>query len=440
MDRSIRALHLIQRYHPFRGGSELVFGELSARLAADGHEVTVYTTDAWDLEYFWSPRHRRLDAPNAVVAGVPVTRWPVRHVPLGRLVYPVTRRLMTHLSDLPVPGRLALLDRLGRFSPWTPALAARVRQDAAARRFDLVHACNVTFESLILAARDYARRAGAPLVVTPFVHLGEPGAGRVRKYYSMAHQMRLVREADAVIAMTPSERDFLVARGVASERVSIVGAGVDAASVQGGDGERFRARLGLGRRPIVFSVGANAYDKGTVHTVDAMRRFWESGHDAALVLAGPRLSHFDAYLTRLPSAREHLHVLGPISDDERRDLYAAGDIFVLPSRTDSFGIVYLEAWACGKPVIGARAGGVPDVIRHGVDGLLVPFGDTGALAEAIASLLDDPERARAMGAAGRDTLPARSWEAVYRRIRAIYDGLVQSSDRRATGSDDRAGA
>ena len=67
-------------------------------------------------------------------------------------------------------------------------------------RFDLVHACNVTFESLILAARDYARRAGVPFVVTPFVHLGEPDDRRVRKYYGMAHQIQLVRRR------TPSSR------------------------------------------------------------------------------------------------------------------------------------------------------------------------------------------------------------------------------------------
>jgi glycosyltransferase involved in cell wall biosynthesis len=417
----MRILHVVQRYFPFRGGSELVFGELSERLARQGHQVTVYTTDAWDLEHFWRRGRRRIETVSEVVNGVPVVRWPVRHLPAGSLVYPVLRRLMTHLSDLPLPGRVAALERLGRFSPWVPGLARRLGRDEPAGGFDLVHACNVTFESLILAARDYARRARRPLVVTPFLHLGDPSAGRVGAYYRMAHQNALLRQADAVIAMTELERRALLARGVAAERITVTGAGVDPASVQGGDGDAFRRRHGLGDRPVVFSVGANAYDKGTVHLVEAVRQLWAAGWAVELVLAGPRLSHFDRFLAGLPAAdRARLRVLGPISDAERRDLYAAGDVFAMPSRTDSFGIVYLEAWACGTPVIGARAGAVPEVIRDGVDGLLVPFGDVAALAAAIARLLDDPAGARALGAAGRATLPARSWAAVAGRVEAVY--------------------
>src|SRR3712207_8646872 len=74
--------------------------------------------------------------------------------------------------------------------------------------------------------------------------------------------------------------------------------------------------------------------------------------------------------------------------EDKRDLNAAGQVFCMPSRTDSFGIVYLEAWLNGVPVIGARAGGVPEIIDDGVDGYLVEFGDVAALANRIELLLD----------------------------------------------------
>ena len=80
----------------------------------------------------------------------------------------------------------------------------------------------------------------------------------------------------------------------------------------------------------------------------------------------------------------------------------------MPSRTDSFGIVYLEAWLNGVPVIGARAGGVPEVITDGVDGYLVDFGDVAALANRIELLLRRPEAARAMGEAGRRKVLGRA--------------------------------
>jgi glycosyltransferase involved in cell wall biosynthesis len=427
----MRILHLVQRYAPFRGGSELVFGELSERLAAAGHQVTVYTTDAWDLEHFWRGGQRRIAPVTEFINGVAVVRWPVRHLPLGQIAYPVLRRAMTHLTDLPGPAVVPLLERLGRFSPWTPELAHWLAARETVDAFDIVHACNVTLEGLLLAARDYARRAALPLVVTPFLHLGDPATGRVGKYYAMQHQNSLLRRADAVVAMTQRERSALLDRGVSADRILVTGVGVDPDSVLGGDGPRFREQHGLDAAPIVFSLGANAYDKGMVHLVEAVQRLWEDGRDVNLVLAGPRLRHFDHFIAQLPAwVRQRLRVLGPIDDQVRRDLFAAGSVFAMPSRTDSFGIVYLEAWACGLPVIGARAGAIPEVIRDGIDGRLIAFGDVPALAQAIAGLIQDPAGARLMGAAGRATLAERSWPCIASDIEARYAALV--AEARAT--------
>jgi len=96
-----------------------------------------------------------------------------------------------------------------------------------------------------------------------------------------------------------------------------------------------------------------------------------------------------------------------------------------PSQDDSFGIVLLEAWLHGRPVVGARAGGIPEVITDGQTGLLVPFGDAAALVDAISWLLDHPAEAAEMGAAGRATTLQRwTWDAVYRRVVTAYEGGV----------------
>ena len=87
-------------------------------------------------------------------------------------------------------------------------------------------------------------------------------------------------------------------------------------------------------------------------------------------------STFEGVYGELPEAhRVRTRRLGPVRGQLKQDMLAATDLFVLPSRVDSFGIVYLEAWAYGLPVIGCRAGGVPDVIDDGQDGLLVNYGD-----------------------------------------------------------------
>jgi len=110
-----------------------------------------------------------------------------------------------------------------------------------------------------------------------------------------------------------------------------------------------------------------------------------------------------------------------VSEADKLDLLAAGQVFAMPSRSDSFGIVYLEAWSYGVPVIGADAGGVPDVITDGQDGLIVPFGDVATLASSIARLLDTPELRDRLGSAGRRKVLGRwTWDALFGDFRALY--------------------
>ncbi|MGB2669809.1 MAG: glycosyltransferase family 4 protein, partial [Candidatus Acidiferrum sp.] len=97
----------------------------------------------------------------------------------------------------------------------------------------------------------------------------------------------------------------------------------------------------------------------------------------------------------------HVHFLSRVTNEELIACYAACEMFALPSRGEGFGLVYLEAMACGKPVIGGAHGGAPEVIEDGVTGYLVPYGDAPQLATSIETLLSDPAMAQRMGARGR---------------------------------------
>jgi glycogen(starch) synthase len=209
--------------------------------------------------------------------------------------------------------------------------------------------------------------------------------------------------------------------------------GVNPDAVLGGDGARFREKYRIDG-PIVFFAGTAAYDKGTMHLVEAMEKMWGRGEwgrgeqplAPTLVIAGPQLSQFQKFFAGRPSeTRRRTRVLGFIPDGDKRDLFAAGDVFVLPSRTDSFGIVYLEAWLYNKPVIGAQAGGVPAVITEGRDGFLVKFGDTDELATRIEQLLTDRALAHCFGGAGHaKVLNELTWDKKYMQVRAVYEELA----------------
>jgi len=187
-------------------------------------------------------------------------------------------------------------------------------------------------------------------------------------------------------------------------------------------GERYGGDTEPGPRPtaddvVVFLVARD--DDGAPLACGALRR---SGEDIELVLAGPSLSSFERWYTALPARdRDGIHLLGVISQAEKRDMLAAIDVLALPSRTESFGIVYLEAWANRKPVIAAAVGAVPELVRHGENGLLVPFGSPHELAGCLRDLLRDAALSRALGAHGQElVMRSYTWEHVIERVRVAY--------------------
>jgi glycosyltransferase involved in cell wall biosynthesis len=135
------------------------------------------------------------------------------------------------------------------------------------------------------------------------------------------------------------------------------------------------------------------------------------------------MPNFQRFWSRfqLPHATGQVLRLGVLDDQEKRDFFAGVDLFALPSRSDSFGLVLLEAWANGIPNVAYRAGGVADVIRHEEDGLLAPCGDVAALAEGLSWLIRDADLRRRLGRAGQERLPREfRWKDKFNQVRAVY--------------------
>jgi glycosyltransferase involved in cell wall biosynthesis len=416
----MRVLHVSPLYWPSLGGGEQVVRVLSERMARDGHTVIVVTTDAASVERFWNKRAPRVEAGETALDGVRVLRLPVKPFPLGRLGLFVVRGLAIRVLD-PLRQR-RLVRAIGSWMPRVPDLEPALRSLPGA--FDVVHGFNLSWESCLVKTYEVVQNWPAAYFTTPFMHTGEPGRTRVSRNYTMSHQVAALRGSQRVIVQTPTEARAIESLGVERARIVEVGVGIDPARLSGGDAERFRARHGLRRRIVAF-IGRATRDKGATALVRAMQRVWATGVQAECVIAGQTLPDFERFMrTQPPDPR--LLVLGPISDNDKHDLLAAADIVAMPSRAESFGIVYLEAWAYGKPVIGAGAGGAMDVIADGVDGYLVPFDAASELAKRICEVLIDRDRARHMGDAGRRKLLTRyTWDAIYEKTLAVYQDVAQ---------------
>jgi len=422
----LRFVHVNHRYAPYIGGSERFVQEISERFAGVGHDVRVVTSNAYDLEYFWDARRQTVDAPtNESWNGVGVSRVPVAHGPASSIVFRGIRRLMGEASRIGLPA--GPFRAASTHQPWMPGLANAISREPS----DLIHATNLGIEGLAIVASQVARRADIPFVLTPFIHLGVQHDHIARRYVTMPHQIELLRSADAILTMTDHEATFVSSHGISPERVHVVGAGVSPHEVTNGGGHRFRTRHNL-HGIVVGSIGALAPDKGTLDLVRTVQKLRRNGHDIGLVLAGSEMSTFTRWYAALDErAREGIQVVGVVDAEEKRDLLAAIDLFALPSRTESFGIVYLEAWANRVPVIAADAGAVSELVRNEENGLLVSFGDTESLAAAVLRLAGDAELRTRLGSAGWKLVHSRyTWSLVFDRVQDVYGALLGGPDRR----------
>jgi glycosyltransferase involved in cell wall biosynthesis len=413
----MRIAHFIQRYPPALGGSEAYFARLSRFLVQRGHQVTVFTTNAYDLEAFWTTRGRCLRAGVKIEDGVEVRRYRLWRCPEHR-------RVLKVLSFLP--------HRLWQCLTMScNPIALEMWRDAgrADKPFDLVHASAFPYGWPLACGLRLARRLGVPFVLTPFLHLGDPDdqRDRTRRVYLSPALMSLVRAADRVFVQTDVERNALTERGISDWKIVLQGLGVDLDSCTGGDRPRARAEWGASPNDAVIGhLANNSREKGTVDLLSAAELAWARGHRFQLVLAGPEMPNFRQFWKHYgPASR--VHRLGILDARQKKDFFAAIDVFAMPSRSDSFGLVFLEAWANGVPNLAYRAGGVAGVIRHEEDGLLTKCGDVNALAEALGRLSGDAELRRRLGESGGERLPRDYlWSDKLALVERTYDALANA--------------
>lgn len=214
----------------------------------------------------------------------------------------------------------------------------------------------------------------------------------------------------------------------------------------GADTERFvpverdlgvRRRLGWGERRVVLTVGRLQERKGHDQMIRALGRVRQAVPDVlyAIVGDGWERSRLEQLVDQ-EGVREHVQFRGEISDDELIDCYQQCDLFVLPNRQvghdiEGFGMVLLEAQACGKPVVAGASGGTAETMRVGETGLVVPCDGPDKLAEAVVELLGDEDRRRRMGQAGRQWVVERfDWAALGRQAEQLFRGDAAAGARR----------
>ena len=238
--------------------------------------------------------------------------------------------------------------------------------------------------------------------------------------------------SDAILANCVAEVHQLVELYDADpSRIEVVPPGVDHAFFSPGDRGGARAALGLGDHPVLLFAGRIQPLKGVTVAIAALAELSATHPDAVLLVVGGASGRDGA--AELRAARSLADSLG-LADRVRfiapqphhllSTYYRAADVCVVPSRSESFGLVALEAGACGTPVVAAAVGGLLTLIDDGVTGRLIERRDPAEYASAIGEILDRPRVADAMAAAAAERAKQYTWSVTAGRLRRLYSDLT----------------
>ena len=251
-----------------------------------------------------------------------------------------------------------------------------------------------------------------PVVVLPLFHAND-----------LSNNSRILgsslERADAVLAMTPHSAGYLASIHPDSKPTE-VGGGVDPRALEDAaiSGDRFRARFNLDKHKIVLFVGRKEEGKRYRVAMEAIGLV--NDPSALLVMAGEDVD-------KQPVTGDRVRYLGRLSAEDLLDAYDACEVFVLPSRLESFGFVFIEAWARRKPVIGdSGCPAVASLIEDSIDGYLCA--DAASIANRLNALLAHAGLRKSMGEAGyAKVMKKYTWPAVAARVRSIYEACINAS-------------
>ncbi|WP_025321618.1 glycosyltransferase family 4 protein [Deferrisoma camini] len=414
----MRALFIASYFPPIAGGSAVVYenlcrhlGDAAAVLAPwryymDGREV-----EGWREADRAQPFPvRRVELLRPVVKPAPrhalqsAWRLLTEDLPLRRRVLrEALRAVDAHGADVVVLGELVALSWLG------PALRRR-------RGVAIVH----------------------------YIH-GEEVTTRPTSRLYGRHAFRHLRQAEAVVAVSSFTRDELVRRGVPAERIHVITNGVDLKRFTPGPKDpEIVERHGLQGKKVLLTVARIEERKGHDKVIEALPAIAEKVPKVVYLIVGkggyrPRLEE----LAREHGVADRVVFTGLVPWDDLPRYYRTCDVFVMPNRTlpngdtEGFGLVFLEANACGKPVIGGRAGGVPDAVVHGETGLLVDGASAQEVGRAVLRLLLDPELRLRMANSGLSRAREFSWAHKGDEFSGVCRRFSRHSVRSSFGSSEK---
>tara|TARA_B110000438_G_scaffold36324_1_gene36080 strand:- start:4487 stop:5668 length:1182 start_codon:yes stop_codon:yes gene_type:complete len=366
----MKILCVIQRFYPAIGGAENLMKQYLDYLSLN-HDVTVYTSNAEYLSDFWNATTK-----NNIID--------------TNKNYKIHRFKILIPSDIS-PNEFTFPFAISSFGPFCPKMwESLLNMD---EKFDLIIASSFPYDHIIPAFLA-SQKFNIPFIILPHIHLQFP------HLHFTATKLAILENSNLIIVNTKEEKNHLLKNKILDEKIFVNPPSI---LTTFDESKLFDIRKKLKIDPqskIILFAGTKFVDKGAMCLVDAIEQLRAKNSLLDLILIGPKSKEFSNFLKQKSEiTRQHVHDLGIVDDDEKTSIFHSCDIFAMPSRSESFGLVYLEAWLHKKPVIGCNIDAVKNLIDHNKNGLLVKFGDINELSLAVNTLLDS-DMAKKLGFEG----------------------------------------
>jgi len=370
------------RFKPGVGGAEEVVYCLAKALIERGHHVVVYTSNLLKT----SPSYAYLAEGVSEFDGIPVRRF----------------HALPFLKNYPI----------------LPGMTARLLEEKP----DLIHShVYGSFTTDVASAIAWAKKI--PFVLTPHgFFLNHPLSGA----YVCLSRLNSLAAARRLICLSNAEVNTYV-KLIDPRKIALIPNGIDI------DYWRKLPKRGAFRRKVhtnsrmIAAVGRITFGKGFQYLLKAMPIILKTFPDLTLVVAGEDFGYLGE-LRRLISDLKLDRSVVYVSPtrEEIKEIYVDSDLVVIPSLYEGFSLVALEAMACAKPVIASSVGGLTDIVKHSLNGLLVSPCNPVGLAKAIVTLLQDDEAARRIGIRNKREVLNYSWRSIVEKIQDLYRELLQN--------------
>ncbi len=409
-------LHVTQNYFPSVGGPQYVIQNVSERLVEYyGDTVQVYTTDS--LYAPESSMYKKLEPATEFINGVEVLRMPFNrwHYPLIKVAGKVYGKLLGKSLPFSITKQ--------RYGLSSPSIHNAMDNSQA----DVIMAKTIIYNFADYPLWRFKTKKPKPFVLYGALHL----------HVEVPENSPFITRAkacDCYIANTEYERLKLIDYGVDGNKIVTIGIGITPENFEVAPAQMqcFKEKHSIKPSDIVVGyVGRLVKGKGVAILIDAFRKVHQQNANVKLLLAGGTTEYVPEIKKIMAEEKLPIVLIEDFEEDKKGMLFHALDIFVLASQSESFGIVFLEAWACKKPVIGTRMGAIASLLNDGHDSLLFESKNVDDLVNKLQMLIDSPELRHTMGTNGHQKVMDKfTWPKIIGKYRSTYELAISNFNER----------